>query len=227
MLFWIRTYVLASLVTLAYRLWSLGWRIEKTGIDRKQIKEPIIGAHFHGDELLLLKAYIGSGMVVMSSTSRDGAMMKKILEWFGFRVVSGSSTRGGVRGLKGMLDILKKEKTDVSLAVDGPRGPLFQVKPGIIKIAQETGYPILPGSGASKSAIVFKKAWNKCYLPWPFSRSVIVYGNPIHVPKELSENEFENIRLQVQNELLKLKARAEAHFDRKFIPELVSLSDGA
>lgn len=213
MWFWIRTYLFAAVITFTYRVWSLFWRIEKIGSVPTQ--GPILGAHFHGDEILFLRAYIGSGMVVMSSTSRDGEMMRKILEWFGFRVVRGSSTRGGVRGLKGMIDILKKEHKDVSLAVDGPRGPIYVVKPGILKIAQTTGFPIVPGAGASQSAFVFKKAWNKCYLPWPFAKSVIVYGAPIYVSPELSENEFENLRLQVQNELLRLKREAEEYFSRK------------
>lgn len=227
MLGFFRTYLFAFVITCTYRAWSFFWRIEKKGTDRDSIQGPMIGAHFHGDELLLLRAYIGSGMVVMSSTSKDGQMMTKILEWFGFRVVRGSSTRGGVGALKGMLTLLKKEKLDASLAVDGPRGPIFQVKKGVIKLAQETGFPILPGAAASKSAFIFKKAWNKCYLPWPFSQSVIVYGLPIPVAPELNENEFENLRLKVQNELLRLKEEAEAHFHRKFIPDLVHLSDGA
>ena len=179
----------------------------------------MIGAHFHGDELLLLRLYIGTGMTVMASRSKDGEMMGKILEWFGFHVVRGSSTRGGAGGLKGMLASLSKEKNSVSLAVDGPRGPIYEVKKGIIKLAQETGFPIVVGAGASKTAIIFKKAWNRCYLPWPFSSSVVVYGEPIYVSKDLSENEFEKMRLKVQNELLKMKAQAEAHFERKFLPD--------
>lgn len=219
MLFWLRTYLFASVITVIYRAWSLFWRIEKKGAELPQ--GPIIGAHFHGDELLLVRAYIGSGMGVMTSRSKDGEMMGKILKWFGFRIVRGSSTRGGAGGLKGMLTILTQEKRDVSLAVDGPRGPIYEVKKGVIKLAQETGFPIVPGAASASLSFIFKNAWNRCYLPYPFSRCVIFYGDPIWVPLDLTESEFEIVRLKVQEDLLKLKAQAEAYFTQG-VPQKLS-----
>ena len=174
--------------------------------------KPRVYAHWHGDELLLVGAYIGSGMSVMTSRSKDGELMGRVLRWLGFRVVRGSSSRGGAGGLKGLVDAVRKERRDASLAVDGPRGPIYEVKPGIIKLAQQTGCVLVPGAAAANRRIVFKNAWNRCYLPLPFARCVIVYGEPISVPADASSEEFERLRLLLERRLKALKVEAEGRF---------------
>lgn len=141
--------------------------------------------------------------------------MRRVLGWLGFYIVRGSSTRGGAAGLKGLIDAVNKEGWSASLAVDGPRGPIYKVKPGILKLAQETGRPLILGAAAASRRFVFKKAWNRCYLPLPFSRCVIVYGEPILVPPALTEEAFENLRRDIEGNLLHLKEEAEAFFHRR------------
>jgi lysophospholipid acyltransferase (LPLAT)-like uncharacterized protein len=155
-------------------------------------------------------------MAIMASQSRDGELMKRVLTLFGFRVVRGSSTRGGAAGLKGLLDLMKKEKVHVSLAVDGPRGPIYKVKPGIFKLAQQTGLPIIPGVAAASQRFIFKKAWNRCYLPMPFSRCRVLYGEPILVSKDASAEELESLKKLLESRLNVLKAKAESYFGLAF-----------
>lgn len=178
--------------------------------------EPKIYGHWHGDELTLIGAHVGSGMAILVSRSRDGELLHAVMRLFGFRVLRGSSHRGGVGGLKGLLDVVQKEKRSASLAVDGPRGPIYRVKPGIIKLAQQTQCSLIVGAAAAKRRFVFKRAWNRCYLPLPFTKCVIAYGEPMKIPARLTEEEFENYRLRVENVLFALKAEAEAYFKREF-----------
>jgi lysophospholipid acyltransferase (LPLAT)-like uncharacterized protein len=139
-------------------------------------------------------------------------------------VVRGSSSKGGAGGLKGLIDAVDKGGFNASLAVDGPRGPIFRVKPGILKLAQATGVPLVPGAASANFRHVFKKAWNRSYLPLPFARGVIVYGEPIYVPKDLSDEAFETYRLKLETELLRLKAKAEASFGRYFLAAPIPMS---
>ncbi len=200
---------------LFYRFYSRFWRVEKVRYPgESKGGPPRLWAHWHGDELLLVALHAQTGMGVMASRSRDGELMGKILRWMGYRVVRGSSTRGGAGGLKGLIDAVQKEGIDASLAVDGPRGPLYKVKPGILALAQQTGSVVIPGAAASSRRFVFKRAWNQCYLPFPFSRCVITYGEPMKVPKEITVGEFENLRLTLERRLLALKVEAEGRFAR-------------
>ena len=146
-----------------------------------------------------------------------------MLTWLGFKVVRGSSTRGGAGGLKGLIDAVAREGWNASLAVDGPRGPIYKVKPGVLKLAQQTQCVLVPGAAAASRRFVFKKAWNRCYLPLPFSRCVIVYGEPIIVPQNITDEEFESMRVRLETTLLALKAEAESHFQRKPDPAMLQV----
>ncbi|MCB0406347.1 MAG: lysophospholipid acyltransferase family protein [Bdellovibrionales bacterium] len=202
-----------------YWLISHSWRLRKVGWTPR-VKSPAsrVFAHWHGDELLLVGAHAGEGMAVLSSHSRDGQTMGWVLSKLGYHVLRGSSSRGGAAGLKGLIDAVKRQGRDASIAVDGPRGPIYKVKPGVLKLAQATGCQLIPGVSAAARRYTFEKAWNRCYLPYPLSRCVVFYGEPISVPRRISEEEFEALRLKLERDLIALKAKAEAHFSRSFGP---------
>ena len=64
---------------------------------------------------------------------------------------------------------------------DGPRGPLREVQPGVLYVAQKTGRPILPIAVGAKRSWIFKGSWDEFMVPKPFNRIVMVYGKPLHV----------------------------------------------
>ena len=217
--------LLLTLLAAIYWIYSKFWRLEHINEPARGV--PRLWAHWHGDELLLVMAFAGKGMAVMSSHSKDGGRMKRVLEFLGYHVVRGSSSRGGAGGLKGLIDAVRKEGRDASLAVDGPRGPLHVVKPGIVKLAQETGRELVPGAAAASRRFSFKKSWNQCYVPLPFSRCVVVYGDPIHVPATASEEEREAIRLQLEKTLTLLKAEAENYLTARRAGWIASAAVGS
>jgi lysophospholipid acyltransferase (LPLAT)-like uncharacterized protein len=116
---------------------------------------------------------------VMMSRSVDGEIVARIADSLGFQSVRGSSSQGGTAALRQMLGHLK-EGLHTGITPDGPRGPRFKVQPGIIDLARATGSPILPGCYAARRRVVFK-SWDRFVLPLPFSRVVVVYGEPLWV----------------------------------------------
>src|SRR5512134_3341885 len=90
-----------------------------------------IHAFWHGDLLLLTHPHRNSGAVIPASESRDGEIMARLLKRFGYHVVRGSSKRKGARAAIGLIDGLRRGGYP-AIAVDGPRGPLHEVKEGII-----------------------------------------------------------------------------------------------
>lgn len=220
MLIQLFTFFKAFLIAGFYSLLSSLWRIQEEG--RKDLRalkgQPQIYAHWHGDELLMMKMGQFRNMAVMASRSKDGELMKWVLTFLGFKVVRGSSSKGGAGGLKGLLDAVIKKGYHTSLAVDGPRGPIYEVKPGILAIAQKTGKSIIPTVGSAQSRFVFKKAWNQCYLPLPFSKCVVIYGDPIRVAENATEEELLNLKDLLKTNLLELKTRSEEMCHRTFLP---------
>ncbi len=168
-----------------------------------------IYAHWHGDELMLLPVFAHQRYAVMSSRSRDGERMSRLLNRLGYFVVRGSSSKGGAGGLKGLIDAVNDRKLNAAIAVDGPRGPVFQVKPGILALAQATGLPIYPASGAANRFWTIPGAWNQTYIPKPFAKCVLVFGEPLVVPKGATESELEELRLDLECRLKEARSRAE------------------
>ncbi len=169
---------------------------------------PHLYAHWHGDELLLVPVFSRRGYAVMASRSRDGESMALLLSRLGYFVVRGSSSRGGAGGLKGLVDAVCTDRRSAAIAVDGPRGPIYEVKPGILFLAQNSGLPIVPAAGFAVDRWPIPRAWNEGYLPKPFSRCVVLFGEPMKVPADCSEEKRKALQDELKGRLLKLRAEA-------------------
>jgi lysophospholipid acyltransferase (LPLAT)-like uncharacterized protein len=166
-----------------------------------------IYAFWHGRQFLLFHFHRDSGAVIPSSESRDGEIQAGILKRFGFGVVRGSSKRKGERALLGLVESLRRGK-DIGLAVDGPRGPIYEVKEGVVYLAGKLSKPIVPVSTSASRYWTLEKAWDKYLLPKPFTRGVIVYGNPIHV-HGIRGDEIESKRRELQDALNRVMKQAD------------------
>lgn len=176
-----RTWVLPWLVWLFYRLWTATWRvrlIESPGLRKaKERGERLIFAHWHGTELHIVPLVRPYRIATMTSTSKDGQLIDFAIRKFGGATSKGSSTRGGIGALKGLVRLMKSGYR-ASMAVDGPKGPIHVVKPGVFELSRLADARIVPMGSASSSAIVFRKSWNQASLPKPFSRVVVCFSEP-------------------------------------------------
>jgi len=169
-----------------------------------------IYAFWHGRQFLLFHNHRDSGVVIPASESRDGEIQAGILKRFGFEVVRGSSKRKGDRALLGLVDGLRKGR-DIALAVDGPRGPIFEVKQGVTYLAGKLNKPIVPVITSAKRYWILEKIWDKYLIPFPFTKGVIVYGEPI-VVHDISEGELESKRNELTNALNRVMKEADEYF---------------
>lgn len=147
-------------------------------------RKPVVLSHWHGDELALLTLITRYRLATIASTSKDGELMATILRWLGAKLSRGSSTRGGVQALKGLLRLVK-DGYNCSFAVDGPKGPLHKVKPGVFELSRMISAPIYAAGVYCDRAIYFPKSWNKTYLPKPFAKIVVYWVGPLPpVPRD-------------------------------------------
>ncbi len=144
----------------------------------------VVFAFWHGDQFIPCYHHRNQQAVIMTSLSKDGAIQTGILNRLGFVTVRGSSSRGGQRALVEAVRLVKKGYS-ASFAIDGPKGPFHDIKPGIVFLAQKTGRPLIPVSSVSKRYKLLPKTWDKYRLPLPFSSAVVVYGEPLVIaPRE-------------------------------------------
>ncbi|GBE14936.1 hypothetical protein BMS3Abin14_00989 [bacterium BMS3Abin14] len=170
-------------------------------------------AFFHGRQFLLISTFLGRRVSIMSSLSRDGELQARVLSGLGFPIVRGSASRGGARGLIAMKRLMGQGYHG-SFAVDGPKGPIHEVKPGAVYLAKKTGAPILPLAASAKPALTFHKAWDRYLLPMPFCRGVVIYGEPMWLDDDLGGDAVDRDCRALQSVLVRLQAEADSAVGR-------------
>ena len=155
----------------------------------------------------------GGGDAVMTSRSKDGAIAAQMQVSGGCRTFRGSSKKGGADALSQMGDYMKAEGKPAMLSIDGPTGPIYKAKSGAIRLASRTGFPIIPISFSCSRAKIFR-SWDRCMIPKPFTRATIIYGEAIHIPKDLTESEVRKYMERVEAELMRITLEADAHHNQ-------------
>lgn len=203
--------LLTSLIYAIVRLFQLSYRFRFDG--QSELRPPKDAAHcilacWHQNLFAGILAQTGRKHVVIVSRSRDGDPVTRVCEGLGHMVCRGSSKKGDIdKGGKEAKDEMiqaLKEGLPGAVTVDGPRGPAFVVKPGIIEMARQTGLPIVAYLPLPQKYWSFK-SWDRFRLPKPFTRVDVHYGEPIHVPADTEFADFENYQQRVTDSLQQLQ----------------------
>ena len=187
---------------------TLRFRTENLdAIAQRADSEPFIVAFWHNRLLLVpvawerfLRASEGPSGRALTSTSRDGEIIAQILGRFGIGPVRGSTTRGGSTAIRELIRCLKQGR-DVGITPDGSRGPRYEIKPGLVLLAQLSGRRILPISFEYANAWR-TKSWDRFFIPKPFSRVTFVVGEPFVVQRTGSPEEFEAERQRCERAIM-------------------------
>lgn len=195
------------------------WRVEERWVHPEaeallQAGKPVIFALWHGRMYCLFKAVPMDRVAILVSPSNDGEFITRIVRRLGFRhFVRGSHKRGGTQAILGLRRELLENDRSVVFTVDGPRGPRYQVKPGIIRLASQVDSPIIPiGSSTRWLLKKFDKAWDHFHAPLPFTAMRLRYGAPLYVPKDLDEASLALYAKALETELMTLNLAADAAY---------------
>jgi lysophospholipid acyltransferase (LPLAT)-like uncharacterized protein len=172
-------------------------------------KMPFTCACFHGTMLYPVyycRRYPG---VVMISRSWDGELIDRCLRRWGYDSTRGSSSRRGREALDELIDMIREKNYCSGLAIDAPRGPSRVVKMGIVKIARETGQPVVPAVSWATRQIEFN-SWDHMILPLPFSTIVMAWAKPTFVPQGLDNEAYERLRQEIQDNMNEAQSQTEA-----------------
>ena len=176
---------------------------------RWQAKQPVIYTVWHG-RILLLPYLYGRRLRIhaLTSRSRDGEVLSRFIQGFGIRVVRGSSSRGGARALLTLARAVRDEGADALIVPDGPRGPRHVVQSGAVMLAKVTGVPMVPVAFAATPCSVLR-SWDAFVVPHPFARAVVLFGEPITVPRDADRDVVEARRRELEAALGEITAAAD------------------
>jgi len=194
------------------QLWARTLRFEVNdgaGIVGKPVKENYIGALWHNRLLIfpfVLRRFFSKRRgAALISASRDGDLLTDAIKRFGFDVVRGSSSRLGASAILQLTNILASGG-DAVITPDGPRGPAYELGPGIIFLAQKSGAAVLP-MNMEYSSCWRIKSWDRFIVPRPFAKVRVLIGQPHPVRSTMTGEEFESERLRLQNAMMSLVER--------------------
>ena len=174
--------VIGFLIWLVYRPLSFTWRITRrepqSMVDALRERQPFIIAHWHGDLFALACMAKRFQLVSIASRSKDGRIMGTLLRLLGVKISAGSSSRGGAAALKGLIRLMR-EGHNCSFAVDGPRGPIYKLKPGVLETSRVVHCPIYYASVSCDRAYHWHRSWDRAYIPKPFARIDVQWRGPL------------------------------------------------
>ena len=175
------------------RAWTLSLKIEFSALTRHQlgdIRQPVVFVLWHNRLFTAAEMFRRHrrkrDVYALVSTSRDGAWLEAFFSHAGLRSVRGSSHKRGREAAHGLVEAVQAGH-DIGITPDGPRGPMYQFKPGGLVIARRTGAPVVL-LGSAYEAVWQVPSWDQFYLPHPFSRVRVAYD--VITPEEITSNGF-------------------------------------
>ncbi len=208
-------YIIPPIGMLIIYLLGITYRKEVRGRESEHslIKKGInpIYALWHGRLLYLPFLYRRQKRLYsLVSPSTDGEIIARTLSMFGVKTVRGSSYKSGSKAFRELIRIVR-DKGLVFITVDGSRGPVFKVQKGILHLAKISGKPVLPITYGAEKAFVFK-SWDRFIIPHPFTRVVVIYGDPLYVSRDSTEEEIEAKRAELEKRLIVMTEKADKHY---------------
>ena len=203
------------LIAVGFRLLQLWVRTlryeidDRAGVIGKPVDQNYIGALWHNRLLIfpfvLRRFFSNRHGAALISASRDGDLLADAITRFSFDVVRGSSSRLGASAILQLTDVLASGR-DVVITPDGPRGPAYELGPGIILLAQKSGSAVLPVN-MEYSSCWRLKSWDRFILPRPFAKIRVIIGQPHRVRSTDTVADFEAERLRLQDAMMALVER--------------------
>ena len=199
--------------------WTGSWTRENEDIPNgfHEAGKPFILALWHGRLAMMGLAWrYGDTVTVLASAHRDGRIVARVLEGFGFSVVYGSTNKDGATALRRLSSVLATGGV-IGVTPDGPRGPRMRAAPGVILLARLAKVPIIPMTFATSRRRVHT-SWDRFVLPLPFGRGVYLWGEPILAPSSANKALMEEKRLELEHAITELTTQADHLMGQESIP---------
>lgn len=199
----------ASYIWFVYR--TSRWQILNNDVPNEYLKQgkPFILAFWHG-RLLMMPISVPKKTKVNALISHhsDGEMLSRTIKHWGQDSIRGSSSKGAAPAIKEMLKAIKRQEV-VVITPDGPRGPRMRVQDGVVRIAAMSGVPVFPVSYSTTRGRILR-SWDRFFVPKPFSRGVLIWGDPIMVQRRDENGEYENAKAKIEDCLTKITHDADS-----------------
>lgn len=177
-----KAWLLSFVIRMLARTWTLN-------VHGRLPTGPSIVAFWHGEMLPAWYAFRALRPVALVSSSKDGSLLSRLLQDWGYGVVLGSSSKGGKEALEQL--VAEASTRIVLLTPDGPRGPAHQAKPGAVVAAHRAHVPLVLVRMRSSRTSVFARSWDSFALPLPFATVDLFVDSPWTIPSAATREQLD------------------------------------
>jgi len=205
-----------------FTAWSIRWeKPDAAGAPLLHaLDQPVIAVFWHSRIMQMTEGWpMTKPLAMLQSPHPDGKVIANAIQRLGFQTIWGSSTKGK-GGAAGLRNLIKALRGGISIGItpDGPRGPRMHLSPGVVAAARMSGAPVIPAAWNTRRRMVCD-TWDRMLIARPFTQGVILCGEPIHVPKTLTPEAFEEYRRLIEARLIEVTDAADRHFGHEPVPQ--------
>ena len=178
----------ANLIRITLAIVMKTVQIETIGLDRfieERKKGPVVLGMWHNRIAALIgilpKLTKDFHFTAFVSQSRDGELLSQLILSYPSTGVIRVGHDSRAKALKHSIDIVRENKTILMFTPDGPRGPVYKVKPGLEVLLNQSEATLVPFTWEADSYWEFK-TWDKFRIPKPFSKVKATFGAPLKNP---------------------------------------------
>ncbi len=213
-------FLIRGLGTIVHWFFTLAYRTSRKYAVNREIEErlfaegsPIILAHYHYWDIFYFFTFQRRRHAIMCGDRWGGDLGAFLMAKVGIETVRRTTRRmdeddpcfiSGVRAKEELIRMMKEDSYNAAVSVDGPRGPIFSVKQGVIDLAAATGAPIITMSVAARPRITIP-TWDRMPIPVPFGRVVTVFGGPFYVPAGADEDQRAEMMRDLERHMTAIK----------------------
>ncbi len=230
-------FLITVLGTIAHRLFALFYATSRMYWINREVeqrsfsaKHPVVVAQYHYWDVFYFFAFQHRRHAIMCGDRWGGDLGAYLMSKIGIETVR-RTTRpmdaddpafiSGDQAKQELIRMVIEEGYNATITVDGPRGPIFSVKRGVVDLAAATGAPIITMSVAARPHLRIP-TWDRMWLPSPFSRIVMILGGPFYVAPDADEEKREYIERMLERHMMSLKDLCEeASGDRRKMKALI------
>ncbi len=197
----------------------------------ERVGRPVIWAHYHYWDIFYFFNFQNRRHAILCGDRWGGILGASMMAKVGIETVRRTTRTdddkspgfiSGEEALGELVSMVTGEKYNAAVSVDGPRGPIFSVKRGVIDLAESTGAPILTMSVATYPRWTVP-TWDRMPVPVPFSKVVYIYGGPFFVPDGADDETKEKIKDEIESHMLGVKEICEkASLSKEAINDLIA-----
>lgn len=131
------------------------------------------------------------------SNSRDGELLSALICSYSIGRTIRVPHHSRHQALKALIQCIEEKKQIAIITPDGPRGPVYELKPGVALAAIETQAQVIPFTWTANRYWQLK-SWDRLMIPKPFSTITVSFCEPVSFPKE---SNLKDVQVALQNTL--------------------------